>query len=872
MAPEIDPIEKKKYGKIFFVVGGFFFLVSLWAFYNEFISRRSWIDFQNEFNTLELKKIKTEYDKAKNDLDAEDARREQIPEGTAKESELSLRRVRLKAEQAQIRMEEDAFKNADKELGLRKIKLADAKQKFGFTKADEDEIYYQWKLALEEGNADNAAKYKKKYYEHEDLLKELKKKVDEAQAGVDEVQKTLDVYYTELKKWQGMEKKQYDILAKLEKKRKAVEARSLDIRQAVVDDLGKGGPVKWGAVDRCESCHVAINRDGFENEKEPFRTHPFRAEIFGNHPIDQYGCTTCHGGQGRATQISGKPFEDGDFVHGYVKHWPDPVLKGDWMQANCNKCHQDQWKLDHAPVYMEGKKAFWDLGCTGCHLIKGFENAPRVGPSLRKEHSKVFDEWLMAWIKNPKGYLPHTKMPQPPLDIEEPGQTEKVAAYIVQNSEPYDFPFGKYPGGNVEAGKKVFEAYGCLGCHTMEDRGTGLAPALDKIASKTTADWIYNWIQDPKSYSAEARMPDLRLTPQEAANVTAYLIQHGEKPAVDETLEAKLNDPENAKKGFLIISQYGCYGCHNIKGFENMSKLSVELTPFGKKEVTELDFGDTKVPRTWADWTFGKIKDPRMYLTEKTSSKMPNFGLSDEQIHSLVVFLKGMKKDDVPDKYIETKVRPHQQEIDNGRRMVERLNCKGCHMIEGEGRLIEKVIGPDKSPPVLDGIGARVRPDWMFMFLKDPGRIKIRPWIDVHMPTFGFSDQDTNAVIQYFSALSKVSPSFSTVHEKAPSPEMLAAGAKLASKDYFSCFSCHIQNGKTPTSSPEQWGPDLALAHQRIRYDFIPGWVEDPQSYTPGVKMPAFLPTDDSAAPDVLGADRQKQADALRDFVMSLGK
>ena len=893
-AQETDPIEKKSYGKIFFVVGSIFFLIAIWAFYSEVISRRSWKGYQREFNALELKRVQTEYEKLKQQLDAEDAKKDAAADPVSQanpdskapfdDSPYSLRKIRLKIEEAEIRMESPELKKLEAELKVRKIKLSDAKQKFGFNKANQDEVFYEWKHALEEEKAEEAEHYKKEYYELEDLLHELKAKVAEEEASVAEIENQTNVYHDELKKWKTAEKKRLEPLDKLNKKMDAIRARGMDIQQVVVDELGKGGEVKWGAVDRCESCHVAINRDGFENEKNPFKTHPFRQEIFGKHPIEKFGCTTCHGGQGRATQIINKPLEKGDFVHGIVRHWSDPLHRGDFLQASCSKCHMDQWKLPHAPVGMDGKKLFWNLGCTGCHNIKGFENAPRVGPSLKKVADKVNNEWLIEWIKNPKGYLPHTKMPKAPLDIDEPGQVEKVAAYVIQNSEPYQKPFGSFPGGDAEAGKKTFEMVGCLGCHTMKsgpadpadpekkptEQGGGLAAALDKIGSKTSADWIYNWIQDPKSYNPEAKMPDLRLTPQEAANITAYLMQQGTPQPQDVELGKRLQDPENSKKGFLLISQYGCYGCHTMKGFENASKLSVDLTAFAKKEIFELDFGDSKIPRTWEDWATGKIKDPRMYLTERTSSKMPNFGLSDEKIHALVVFLKGMKKEEVPDQYIQSKVIRRQKEIDDGRRLVERLNCKGCHTIEGEGRFIEKVIGSDKAPPVLDGIGARVRPDWMFKFLKDPSSFKLRPWIEVRMPTFNFTDEQANTLIKYFSALNEVPADFSTVPHTPPTAESLAAGAKLASSEYFSCFSCHIQGSKTPTNSPEQWGPDLQLARQRIRYGFIPEWVKDPQKFTPGVKMPAFLPSDDAAAPDILGGDRQKQAEALRDYLMSL--
>jgi mono/diheme cytochrome c family protein len=873
---ETDPIEKKSYTKTWFLVGSLFFFVSVWAFYSEFIARRTWIGYQREFNQLEMKKVQAEYDKAKQAIDAEDKRRDQIPDPVPPatplpDDQLSIRKIRLKIEQAEVAMDGKEYHDAQAEIKKRGIELSDAKQKQGFAKADEDEVFYEWKHALLEGHEQEAEEKKKRYYELEDRIAAAKKVVQEKEARVAEVQQTLDKYDLELKKWKTAEKKYYEPLEKLQKKMDAIGDRSLDIKQVVVDDLGKGGAVVWDSVDRCESCHVAINRAGFEDEKEPFRTHPFREEILGKHPPEQFGCTTCHWGQGRATQIVHKPLEEGDYAHGFVHHWEQPLLKGDFVDASCNKCHQDQWKLDHDDVGMKGKQLFWNLGCTGCHAVKGFEGAQKVGPSLRKVKDKVNEEWLMAWIKDPKAYLPHTRMPKVPLDIDEPGQIEKVASYILQSSESYDFPFGKFPGGNAENGKKVFETVGCYGCHTLGDKGTGLAPALDRVAEKDSPDWIYNWIQDPKTYNPEARMPKLRLTSQEAADVTAYLVQQGTRATPDEALEARLKDPENAKKGFLLISQYGCYGCHNIKGFEDASKLSVELTAFGKKDISELDFGDTKIPHKWEDWTTGKIHDPRMYLTERTSSRMPNFGLSDDEIHALVVFLKGLRKEDVPVRYVISQMRPHQKEIDDGRRLVERLNCRGCHLIEGEGRLIEKVIGADKSPPNLMGIGARVRPDWMFAFLKDPSRVKIRPWIDIHMPTFGFTDDQTNTIIKYFSALEKVPPDFSTIPNAAPDPEMLEAGAKLFSKDYFSCLSCHIQNGVTPTSAPEQWGPDLAMAHERIRHDFIQEWVKDPQKFTPGVKMPAFLPADDAAPQDILGGNRQKQAEAIRDYIMNLG-
>ncbi|MBI4373794.1 MAG: c-type cytochrome, partial [Deltaproteobacteria bacterium] len=431
-----------------------------------------------------------------------------------------------------------------------------------------------------------------------------------------------------------------------------------------------------------------------------------------------------------------------------------------------------------------------------------------------------------------------------------------------------------YPGGNREEGKRLFETVGCVGCHTLKGQGTGLAPALDRIVEKTTADWLFNWIQDPKSYNPEAKMPDLRLTAREAADITAYLSGQGKALPGDEALAGRLADTERAKEGYLLVSQFGCYGCHLIKGFEKASRLSVELTDFGKKDVSLLDFGDTEVPHTWQDWLKGKLKDPRMYLNERTSSKMPNFRLKDDEIDALIVFLKGLKNEKVPPRYLMSFRRPNQPTIDEGRRLVERLNCRGCHAIEGEGGFIQEHLAEGSAfPPILDGIGARVRPEFMFKFLKGPSSKKIRPWVSVRMPTFGFDDEETNRVIRYFSGLNGVRSDFySPTPPPAMSAENRSAAEALLSPSYFSCTSCHARNNVPPPGSPAGWGPDLKLVRERIRPEFIPEWLKDPQRFTPGVVMPGFLPDDSAAPQDILGGNSRRQAEAIRDYLLNLDR
>ena len=43
------------------------------------------------------------------------------------------------------------------------------------------------------------------------------------------------------------------------------------------------------------------------------------------------------------------------------------------------------------------------------------------------------------------------------------------------------------------------------------------------MGSKSDAKWIYNWIKHPEKYWPDTKMPNLRLTHEEAKDITAYL-------------------------------------------------------------------------------------------------------------------------------------------------------------------------------------------------------------------------------------------------------------------------------------------------------------------------------------------------------------
>src|SRR4030095_2738843 len=109
------------------------------------------------------------------------------------------------------------------------------------------------------------------------------------------------------------------------------------------------------------------------------------------------------------------------------------------------------------------------------------------------------------------------------------------------------------------------------------------------------------------------------------------------------------------------------------------------------------------------------------------------------------------------------------------------------------------------------------------------------------MPTFGFSDQQANAVIGYFQALSKTTP-----FESDPAPsdrESAAVGGEVFTM--LQCARCHPAGAEALANvggGKADLAPSLLLAQSRLRHDWVPEWIKDPQKWIPGTKMPTNFP------------------------------
>lgn len=962
---------EKSYSKIFFVASHFFVLLALYSIYDESVVRRPWKAYQEEYNSYELQLAEQELGKIK-DAYKKDGSDEKIA------------KLQLQLEEVEQQKQSGEFKKLKSTLAELQTEYDDFELQTKFKKSILDSDYYFWKHAVGEGkSAGHILEEQKKYTELDEEIKTRNLELAERKLKIDAVQAKIDAYDNQIQDLQNQVDALKAPVQAAQDKVKNISLRTIDIKQVVLEyGKQKQGNIKWGRVDRCQTCHVAMDKSGFEDvskawnlkvvkddaakktivDKKPelaswvvtlaekerlqllYGTHPKRSELFGSHPIEKFGCTSCHGGDGRGVNIHGEVFGANDKAHAYQHHAVEPLLRDDQMQSNCLSCHNGLVQLPGAEKLTQGLELFTQLGCQNCHAVDGYDNMFRVGPELNKVGAKVKADWLVDWIKNPHNYMPTSRMPNFGFSDAE---AVAVASYLLAESEKFE-PQKTYSiaQGSVQNGEKVFNQVGCMGCHSTDPAATdrGRAPNLGRLSAKVKdANWVMDWIQNPKNYSAHTRMPDLRLSEAEALDITAYLMALSPeypaelgKRAASLVQQVDVKNQELIKSGQKIIGQRGCYSCHTLKGFEGFDRIGPNLTAEALKEPFEFDYGDAMAPNftftdvegkkvfvghlqtghggghggeepaektssilakvkaanpeqagkvdevtnlesTWQSWVRNKLKYPlNIYKHERADLKMPSFNLSPDELDALLVFLKAMQNREVLPEYNAALSAKHKN-IVKGQHLVAEKNCMGCHSIQGFGgevgaKLDEKVHGGEKLtqfyPPSLTHVGMKIRPEWLHDFLSAPK--PYRPGVKVRMPTYGFSDQQIGTLQNYFSSLDKMNLVLTDTNYKLD-PELVSVGKILTDPTAFNCFSCHLMNGRTPGDDPKNWAPDWTLMHDRLQYDFIPLWIQNPVKYQDYAVMTPFLKTDAEAMPGYLGDKADAQLKALREYLFSIG-
>jgi len=377
-------------------------------------------------------------------------------------------------------------------------------------------------------------------------------------------------------------------------------------------------------------------------------------------------------------------------------------------------------------------------------------------------------------------------------------------------------------------------------------------------------------------------MPSLRLSPQDAEDVASYLITLKKQEPSSYSDASFMDDPNLKAEGKKWVRHFGCAGCHEISGLEEEGRIGTELTIEGSKPIERMDFslltdiaqrggsepitdpddlarlpeGPAKQP--WYDqkgFFEHKLAEPNIWdkgkdKPETEKLRMPNLHLTKEQVRALTTFLLGSQENPLPANY---QYRPldYRRDIQEGWWVVKKYNCMGCHqLIPGQKTSLMGMAhykdAQEQLPPKLLTEGARVDPEWLQRFLKNPSlsatdtnRNGVRSYLQVRMPTFSFSENELGKLVRFFQALAR--QPFPYIPEEIP---VLTAKETEMARSLFSstaapCLKCHATGD--PAHDRFATAPNFLQARGRLKPDWVERWIIDPQAISPGTSMPSGL-------------------------------
>ncbi|WP_428306078.1 hypothetical protein [Lacipirellula sp.] len=403
--------------------------------------------------------------------------------------------------------------------------------------------------------------------------------------------------------------------------------------------------------------------------------------------------------------------------------------------------------ITEEPSAERGKWVFESRGCLACHSHDEFPGiASTQGPNLSRLGAKLNTEkgrrWLYSWVKEPNRYHARTVMPQLYLD--------KIVEKNAQNQ----------PTGVVSDPAADVTAF-LLSVPT--DWQPHDVPAAGQWTDKEKNDLVdlaQLWLTSDAIPKARAR---------KYLEGEGFAESQRAKLKTNERLLIGLNDQNRTERQLEFVARstigkYGCFGCHDIPGFEDAKPIGTALADWGRKETSKLAFENihkflethginpenpthdaqaivdaeaSKQTATMPEGADGhdaehtaegddaraashghldpatfsaddgyfvqslnshgrdgfiwqKLRYPRSYDYKTTRNKnfnerlrMPKFPFNDQQREAIITFVLGLVKEPPATKFLFNP-NDRQRAIVDGRQVLERFNCGGCHTLKME--------------------------------------------------------------------------------------------------------------------------------------------------------------------------------------------
>jgi mono/diheme cytochrome c family protein len=602
---------------------------------------------------------------------------------------------------------------------------------------------------------------------------------------------------------------------------------------------------EMGVVDRCTTCHQGITLPTLADASvpQPYRTHPPIP-----HNVREWGCTICHRGQGPATEVAE--------AHETTLAWEQPLLPVRFIQASCGTCHRAD--LPETPKLDRGRQLIAEFNCVGCHRLQGSERPAMLGPDLINVGTKVSREWIYKWLKEPQtltdadgnvtvdGYETEEEPRMPKFRLTE-AELRGLSAYLSmlrsRPAEPYKYnprviaAWSKKPD-LVDQGELRFRQMFCSTCHALAVTRAGetkliggdIGPELTKVGSKVNPDWLAAWLRDPQAFLPHSRMPRYEWSDEDLYKVTQYITTKLTDPDLLSDVPT-LGTPtaEEIRLGQRLFVEKGCASCHVVEGIKPQKDFGPDLSALGGKNASELEFGQSKIPRTLVAYIKAKLTDP---LSVNPAGRMPQYHLNPadlEAVTTALLSMTGIPSTSGMEKLVVPRTEASFHPAGTFGEVYERYKCYVCHAFNGYGG----TLAPDLSYE-----GSRAQRQWLIDFLKSPQTL--RPTLVLRMPQFNMTDKEAATLADYIGmVLQNPAVNPATLDAKQLTPQMASLGKQLYEVKY-QCQACH-----TIGSSGGYVGPNLSNMGNWMTPAWIEGWLKNPQALVPGAIEPRRSFTDD---------------------------
>jgi mono/diheme cytochrome c family protein len=433
---------------------------------------------------------------------------------------------------------------------------------------------------------------------------------------------------------------------------------------------------------------------------------------------------------------------------------------------------------------------------------------------------------------------------------------------------------------------------------------------LVKLRAQWTHESLTGFLLDPRGNEPRRRMPPMNLTSEEAGVIADYLLGRdaGKEGVPGEGGDGAPATPPDERSGGERVAagrarfeERGCAACHRVEvdGRVLRSKLvAPRLIELGKKlgsasclsmlgSTVKPAFGPGErtrpqvrrsaplrnqdaVVRGIVDDASGDVPaDRRGRRSEHARARVlpepevmdapigmavPQYALNHGQIAAmraaLLAFTQGLPKLTAADRVHGT---------------LARFNCLACHERGGRGgpngeqaRYFHTLATMDLGwegwlPPHLNGVGAKLRPEWLQQVLTKGTRV--RPYLATHMPTL-----DPAIAATLIDDLRAADARPGWLEETTPADASAGDGRALLGTEGLACVTCHQFEGRPGLAMNVL---DLACTRSRLEWAWFRRYLVDPAALRPGTRMPSFWPEELSALPDILGGDTDRQVAAI---------